>query len=260
MTSFTIVTVTFNAEAAIGRTLDSVLVQTHPAIEHLIIDGASTDNTLAVARQYKETSARLAPSHTVTIVSEADHGIYDAMNKGLARATGDYTVFLNAGDALPCAGTVAMLARLAEASAAGGGQLPGVLYGDTSVTDDNGNTLHPRRLRPPKSLSWRSFRKGMLVCHQAFYALTDIARNTPYDLHFRLSADVDWCIRVMRESERRRLPLANASETIALYTEQGLSTRNHRASLAERFCVMRRHYGLLVTIAMHAWFLVKRQR
>ena len=98
----------------------------------------------------------------------------------------------------------------------------------------------------------------MLVCHQAFYARTDIAKNLQYDLRYRFSADVDWCIRVMRESERMGLPLSNIGMVVANYTEEGATTQNHRASLKERFDVMRRHYGLLTTLVMHAWFVVRK--
>ena len=85
-----IITVTYNAEATIERTLESVAQQTYPDVEHLIIDGASKDRTLEIANRYP---------HAI-VYSEPDHGLYDAMNKGLKRATGDYLCFLNAGDKL----------------------------------------------------------------------------------------------------------------------------------------------------------------
>ena len=132
-----------------------------------------------------------------------------------------------------------------------------MLYGDTDWVDNEGRYMRRRRLTPPERLSWRSFRHGMLVCHQAFYARADIARRTPYDLRYRHSADVDWCIRVMKEAERMSLPLVNVHATIADYQREGQSTKYHRASLLERFDVMRRHYGLLQTLAMHTWFVVR---
>lgn len=134
---------------------------------------------------------------------------------------------------------------------------PGVLYGNTNIVDDKGRFLHPRRLQPPANLTWRSFRHGMLVCHQAFYARIDIAKNTQYDTRYRFSADVDWCIRVMHESERMGLSLCNTQMVLANYIEEGTTTQNHRASLKERFDVMRRHYGLFSTLFMHAWFVVR---
>ena len=128
-------------------------------------------------------------------------------------------------------------ARLEECSSEGK-PLPGVLYGDTDWVDNDGNYMSRRRLTPPEKLTWRSFRHGMLVCHQAFYARTDLAQKVPYDLRYRFSADVDWCIRIMKEAEKESLPLVNVHATIADYQREGQSTKNHRASLLERFDVM----------------------
>lgn len=260
MIRFSVVTITFNAEKVLQRTLDSVMSQTYAGVEHLIIDGASTDGTLAMAEKYKRASDNAANGHEVIVASEPDKGIYDAMNKGLKRATGNYIVFMNAGDFFPDAETLSDIAAGCRLNDTEEGLLPGVLYGNTNIVDDEGRFLRPRRLQPPQHLTWRSFRNGMLVCHQAFYARTDIARSTPYDMRYRFSADVDWCIRVMKETERRGLTLQNINKVVANYTEQGATTRNHRKSLGERFDVMRRHYGLLTTCAMHAWFILKKKR
>lgn len=256
MIQFTIVTITYNAAKVLGKTLDSIETQTYPYFEHLIIDGASTDNTLAIARDYQSRMSRQsrdAVTPPVTIVSEPDNGLYDAMNKGLSMATGDYILFLNAGDFLPEATTLETVAN----SVGEGEELPAVLYGDTDIVDQNYRFLRHRRLAPPQQLSWRSFRQGMLVCHQAFYARTDIAKEQPYNLAFRHSADVDWCIRVMKEAERRGLTLRNVNTVVANFLEGGDSAVNHRASLRERFQVMRRHYGLFTTLAMHFWFVLR---
>ena len=100
----------------------------------------------------------------------------------------------------------------------------------------------------------------MLVCHQAFYARTDIAKNQQYDTRYRFSADVDWCIRVMKETERMGLALCNTEMVVANYTEEGATTQNHQASLKERFDIMRHHYGLFTTLVMHAWFVIRSHR
>jgi hypothetical protein len=97
----------------------------------------------------------------------------------------------------------------------------------------------------------------MLVCHQAFYARTDFAIATHYDMQYRYSADVDWCIRVMKAAAKENVPLRNLHMVVANYTEEGATTMNHQASLKERFDVMRRHYGLISTLAMHAWFVIR---
>ena len=106
MIRITIATCTYNAQSTLGRTLDSVLHQTYREVEHLIIDGASTDGTLAMAEEYKLKSDSAECYHDVVIVSEPDQGLYYAMNKALTHATGDYIVFLNAGDKLPSVDTL----------------------------------------------------------------------------------------------------------------------------------------------------------
>ena len=106
MIRFTVVTITYNAETVLQRTLDSVFAQTYKGVEHLIIDGASKDHTLALVEAYKQKSDESETEHKVIIQSEPDHGIYDAMNKGLTQASSDYIVFMNAGDCFPQADTL----------------------------------------------------------------------------------------------------------------------------------------------------------
>ena len=252
---FSVVTVTYNAEGSLRRTLDSVASQTWPDIEHIIVDGASTDGTMAIAQQYAKDNDINDGAHDIVLISEPDGGLYDAMNKGLRRATGHYVVFINAGDCLHDADTLWTIVK--EVKQTAGEELPAVIYGDTDITDSCGNFLYRRAHRPPEHLSWRSFRRGMLVCHQAFYARTDIARYIAYDLQYRHSADVDWCIRVMKEGERRGLTMLNTRTTLADYMREGQTTVYHRASLRERFTVMRRHYGLCTTLLMHLFFIVR---
>lgn len=237
---FSIITVTYNAEATIERTLQSVAQQTHPDIEHLIIDGASKDKTVEIAQRYPH----------ALVVSEPDEGLYDAMNKGLQRATGDFLCFLNAGDQLHSKDTLAHLS-----SAVSDGSSIGVLYGDTHIVDNEGHFLRNRRLTPPEHLTWKSFKEGMLVCHQAFYINRHI--SLPYDTSYRFSADFDWCIRCMKEGEQRGMQNLYIHEPLADYLAEGMTTANHKASLKERFKIMAKHYGLLSTIGQHIWFIFR---
>ncbi|MGM9699468.1 MAG: glycosyltransferase family 2 protein [Prevotella sp.] len=257
MMKFSIITITYNAEKFLPRTVDSVLAQRYADVEHIIVDGASTDNTLHVASDYMQRSYAAQNGHEVRIVSEPDNGLYYAMNKGLQQATGDYVCFLNAGDSFPNANVL-------DAIANGGGfegvqqkSWPAVVYGNTDIVDDEGHFLRHRRLAPPRNLSWRSFKHGMVVCHQAFYARLDIARNILFDTRYRYSADVDWCIRIMKEAEHRRLTLRFVDAVLVNYVKEGQSTKNHRASLKERYRVMQYHYGAVTTALMHAWFAVR---
>lgn len=253
MIKFTIVTCTYNAEAVLQRTLDSVMKQSYCSVEHLIIDGVSKDKTLSMVKAYQHKNDVGETAHEIRVFSEPDKGLYDAMNKGIDRATGDYLIFLNAGDVFPSVETL----EFVEGCVGEGEELPGVLYGDTDIVNMEGRFLRHRRLTPPKRLTWRSFMWGMLVCHQSFYARTDLAKGIHYNLDYRFSADVDWCIRIMREAARRHLPLRNVNAVITNYLDGGMSVQNHQASLKERFQVMRSHYGLLATLFVHAWFVVR---
>ena len=252
--TITYVTVTYNAAAVLQRTLDSVLAQDYPDITHLIIDGASTDGTLQMVDDYIKRSNESENGHLIQVMSEPDHGIYDAMNKGIRSLDGDYVCFLNAGDFLPTPDTVSQIVSRVDAAEGG---MPAVLYGDTDIVDSEGRFLHHRRLAPPENLTWKSFRHGMLVCHQAFYARTDFAIATPYDLRYRYSADVDWCIRIMKAAAKERVSLQNLHMVVANYTEEGQTTLHHRESLKERYQVMTRHYGHVITFLMHCWFVVR---
>ena len=236
---FSIITVTFNAASEIEPTLQSVLAQTYTEYEYLLIDGGSKDDTIARAK-----ASGIEFAH---IVSEPDRGLYDAMNKGIALATGDYLCFLNAGDSFYAADTLQTIVD----AIAGEDELPGVVYGETAEVDGARNFVRMRRHKAPDNLNWRSFKNGMLVCHQAFYARRDLAPM--YDLKYRLSGDVDWCIKVMKRASK----LVKVDAVVVNYLQNGLSLKHHRASLKERFKVMSNHYGLLPTIGRHIWFIVR---
>lgn len=236
---FSIITVTYNAAAVIEPTLQSVAAQSYKNYEYLLIDGASTDDTVA-----KAVATGVEFAH---IVSEADSGLYDAMNKGIALATGDYLCFLNAGDALYAPDTLERMVAAIENFPA----LPHVVYGETAEVDEERRFVRMRRLQAPEQLTWKSFKQGMLVCHQAFFVRRDIAPL--YDLGYRFSSDVDWCIRVMKKSTL----LVNTHTTIINYLQNGLSLQNHRASLLERFNIMCKHYGVISTVFNHAWFVLR---
>lgn len=235
---FSIITVTYNAGAVLEDTIQSVITQTYRNVEYIIVDGGSKEHTLDIINRYRE--------HIHTLVSEPDKGLYDAMNKGIRLATGDYLCFLNAGDELHEDDTLQLMVHSIT-----GTELPDVLYGETAIVDEEGHFLRMRRLSAPENLNWKSFKDGMLVCHQAFFPRRELAE--PYDLRYRFSADFDWCIRIMKKSHT----LHNTHLTLIDYLNEGMTTRNHRASLHERFRIMCRHYGYLSTLARHAWFALR---
>lgn len=233
---FSIITVCYNASATIERTMRSVAAQRCHDYEHLIVDGASKDNTLQLVDM-------LATGCT-HVTSEPDNGIYDAMNKGMDLANGKYLIFLNAGDTFHSPDTLQHLA-----DAAMNHDFPGIMYGQTDLVDNDGRRLGPRHLTAPPRLTYKSFAQGMTVCHQAFVVLARIAM--PYNTRYRFSADYEWCIRCLQHSRSNfYLP-----EVLIDYLNEGVTTANRRRSLMERFRIMCLYYGTFPTIMRHIKFL-----
>ncbi|MDE6578796.1 MAG: glycosyltransferase [Muribaculaceae bacterium] len=231
-----IITITFNAADVITPTMQSIAEQTFRDFEHIIVDGASSDNTIMVARQIGGKDLR--------IISEPDNGLYDAMNKGLAMACGKYVLFLNAGDAFHSPQTLAAYAEGAK-------KKPDIIYADTVIVDSNRNYIKPRHLSAPDILTFRSFEKGMLVCHQAFMVKKELAPE--YNIDYRFSADFDWCIRCLKKSKPGKC--LNLHTVAIDYLNDGLTDKNKIASLKERFDIMRKHYGLVTTVGNHFSFI-----
>ena len=254
MIKFTIITITYNAEKNLPVTIESVKQQKYSNIEHIIVDGASKDSTVYIAKNYKENINKELTNIEVKLISEPDDGLYYAMNKGLKLASGDFTLFLNAGDSLKDSRTLELIAdKLQESTEP---ELPEIVYGDTDIVDKTGKFLRHRRLKTPKHLTKNSFLKGMTVCHQAFFVQTSLAKTQLYDIKYRYSADFDWCIRIMKTAKKpknfMKLPFVTT-----LYLDEGLTTANHEASLKERFTIMCKHYGYFKTILMHIWFVIR---
>lgn len=235
---FSIITVTRNASQQLGATLASVAAQSCRLYEHLIVDGASTDGTLELVRRMATERTRLH--------SEPDRGIYDAMNKGLAMAAGDYLIMLNAGDRFHSPDTLQQLADVILDQ-----DYPGVVYGQTDIVDAQGNYVGPRHLQAPQILTLSSFKNGMVVCHQAFTVLRKLAPN--YDTRWRFSADYEWCIRCLQHSKRN----VYTGITTIDYLAEGMTTRNRRRSLIERARIMARYYGWAPTLARHLKFALR---
>lgn len=233
-----IITITYNASGELTPTMKSVKEQSFTDYEHLIVDGASKDNTLEIARSLGGKSLR--------ILSEPDKGLYDAMNKGLKMAKGRYVLFLNAGDAFHSPDTLSAYGREAENGA-------DIIYADTVIVDKDRRVVAPRHLSAPRILSFHSFSKGMLVCHQAFMVRKDLAPH--YDLHYRFSADYDWTVKCLKRTKPGKCVNLN---TVAIdYLSDGLTDKNKLKSLSERFKIMCAHYGTLPTIFNHIKFLFR---
>ena len=233
---FSIITVTFNAANTLPATLASVKSQTCQLYEHIIMDGASKDNTIEIAKN--------ACIENLKITSEPDKGLYDAMNKAIDKSTGEYLIFLNAGDAFHSPNTLQNIADVIMDN-----DFPGIVYGQTQLVDNNRNRIGDRHLTAPETLTFKSFAEGMVVCHQAFIVLRKVA--VKYDLKYRFSADYEWCLRCLKRSMNN----IYIDETIIDYLSEGLTTANRKSSLKERFKIMCQYYGTLPTIWRHITFI-----
>jgi len=182
-----IITVVYNRRETLTLTLDSVVGQTYRQIEYIIIDGGSTDGTLALL---EERQAEFA-----VLVSEPDQGLYDAMNKGLDQATGDFCLFLNAGDAFYAADSLAQLVAVIDD--------PATYYFGTAVMTDG---EHIYRLNP-----WEPFAAGKypiaqgLPNHQASLFPRSFYHDQRYDLAFEIAADDDYKIRALKQCLARHV-------------------------------------------------------
>ncbi len=238
---FSIITVTYNAASTLPPTLKSVKEQTCQLYEYLIIDGASADNSVELVKESGLTS--------MTIISEPDNGLYDAMNKGLGIAKGDYIIFLNAGDTFHSSDSLQLIA-----DAIMGNDYPGIVYGQTQIVNAERKRIGDRHLSAPDDLTLDSFKDGMVVCHQAFIALRKIVDN--FDTRYKFSADFEWCIRCLQRSHRNKY----VDAIIIDYLSEGITTSNHKASLWERFKIMSHYYGLFPTIFRHFKFFIRNLR
>jgi glycosyltransferase involved in cell wall biosynthesis len=243
--SLTVITIVYNNVMDIEGTLLSVINQTYPNIEYIVVDGGSTDGTLEIIKKYEERISKL--------VSEKDEGIYDAMNKGLALATKDYVVFMNSGDTFFANDTVEKVFAFAPDA--------DIYYGETEMIADNGQSFGRRRHQAPAVFSWRSFKFGMSVSHQAIYVRRAIAE--PFDRQYELSSDIDWIIRAAKKAKK----IINVNQYVAKYRVGGMSKTKHRQSLLERFAIMKRYYGLAPTVFNHGviafnlgWYWLKNKR
>ena len=240
-----VITIVYNNVRDIERTMLSVLNQTYDAIEYIVVDGASNDGTLEVIKRYEDRLAKL--------ISEKDKGIYDAMNKGLALAAGDYVIFMNSGDEFYGNDTVAkVFATAADAD---------IYYGETEMVNDERESLGQRRHTVPDKFNWRSFKYGMSVSHQAIYIKRVLTE--PYDMRYQLSADIDWIIRAAKKAKK----IVKVEGYVAKYLVGGMSKAKHKQSLLERFDIMKRHYGLIPTLLNHTviaynlgWYWMKNKR
>jgi glycosyltransferase involved in cell wall biosynthesis len=239
MPLLSIITITYNAEEFLERTILSILKQSNQAFEYLIIDGKSTDSTLSIVENYR--------SRVDALVTEPDKGLYDAMNKGLKQATGKYIWYLNAGDEIADANTIDRLFTILKNN-------PDIVYSDTYMVDEKGKVLGLRsEILPhkvPEKLTWQKFNLGMLICHQSFIVKRALAPNY---IENNLSADIDWEIKCLKLAKR----VEQFSGVLSRYLVGGLSSQKHLQSLKDRYRVLKYHFGFIPNAISHVRIVLR---
>lgn len=207
-----VITAVRNDERGIRTTLASIEEQEYGDIEHVVVDGASTDGTADVVR--------CAGGRVARFLSEADRGVYDAFNKGLALATGDVVGYLNAGDSYVNGAVVRRIAAEFETREVG------AAFGDVVITDPDEPRRVLRRYRSgrftPERMAW-----GYMPAHPTLFVRREAyARSGGYDADYRIAGDFDLCIRLFL---KQKLHYAYLPEVLVRMPRGGLSNSGWRS-------------------------------
>lgn len=195
-----------NNKDNLSKTIESVRRQNYDNIEYIIIDGGSTDGTLDIIKQNEDKIYKW--------ISEKDNGIYDAMNKGIRLATGDYIWFLNSGDMIFSNDTLNKMFEISK--------MADVFYGDTELFDESGKSFGKRKLKtPPENLSWKNMIDGMIITHQSLIVKRNIIPE--YDLKYIYVADIDWTIKVLKNSNE----VCNTHQILSKFLMGGFSRKKY---------------------------------
>ncbi len=225
-----IITVVFNSELYLEKTILSIINQEYANIEFIIVDGGSKDNTLEIIKKYEKFITKW--------ISEKDNGLYDAMNKGISLAKGNYVWFMNSGDEIYNLSVLEDI-FLNEINS------PDIIYGETEIINYKGQSVGMRRHSTPEILNWKSLKWGMLVCHQSVLVKREIVEN--YHLTYKHSSDFEWLIRMLKKSKR----IYNSKLILSKFMDGGQTSKNLTAGLKERYKIMVNYYGIISTIFIH---------
>lgn len=229
----TVVTVCYNAVRDIEQTIQSVLNQTYPNIEYIIIDGVSTDGTIEVIKEYAD---RLA-----YFVSEPDNGIYDAMNKGIKHSTGEWINFLNAGDCFANNNIITKIFANGFDYNNEYGFIYGYAYVKTSIA-----TKLSTRIQP----FWESeqYIHGKGFCHQSCFIKTKLAKDFPYELRYKVNADYKMLYDIIKAGYKPYF----CDIPIAVYeVENGFSKKNQVISFKECADILGRNNTIRYYFLLH---------
>lgn len=218
----TVITVCYNAAKDLPVTIESVLAQDLVNYEYIIQDGNSTDDTERIVRSYEEKFAK----HGIRLIyhKEKDSGLYDAMNKAVSSAAGEYVNFMNAGD---CFYDGKVLSK--AAAAAGENALPTIMYGDCAVYEYGLFYLFTKSLP--------DIGETMPFSHQSVFARTSFAKEHPFDTGYRYSADYDFLLTAYDKKAR----FCDLGTIVCITTADGLSSVHYHDTLMESARILKAH-------------------
>lgn len=225
-----IITVVYNNKQNFLKTLNNIKNQTYNNIEYIVIDGGSTDGTVEVIKNNTDIIDKW--------ISEKDNGIYDAMNKGIDMATGDYLCFMNAGDVFYENSTIEKVFKVCDNA--------DVYYGDTELLDETGKSWGRKQLKKtPENLKWQDMINGMVVTHQSLIIKSNLI--TKYNLTYKYCSDIDWTLNVLKKAKF----ICNTKLIITSFLMGGYSRKNTIKSLIERFSILSKHFNIFLVIFNH---------
>ncbi|GHT38798.1 glycosyl transferase [Bacteroidia bacterium] len=221
----TIITVVYNGVSSIGKTIRSVIGQTYPAIEYIIIDGGSTDGSVEIITNY-ETKFGIGQLHITKWLSERDTGLYNAMNKGVKMATGEWICFLNSGDVFVDRGSVQKIVQAMQDGI--DPQSPAIFYGNILIQNADGTYREKIAQEPCNS-------HRMYFCHQSAFVKTSLLHQYPFDERHRMSADLKFFKQCYYDDRR----FFHANFPVVIYDTSGISNTQRQSGLRDNIAVIK---------------------
>jgi glycosyltransferase involved in cell wall biosynthesis len=217
-----IITVVYNAHKYLEETMQSVINQTYQNVEYIIIDGGSTDGTLDIIKKYE--------NRIDYWVSEKDKGIYDAMNKGIDLASGEWINFMNAGD---CFFDNKVLSNLFQ------NDLKDIdlFYGNHAVKNENTSLLKEVNVKN------NNYKRNIPFCHQSLFVKSDLLKNNLFDLQFKIAADYEQFLRL----KSKNMQILHIPLTISIYLDGGISSVSREKLINEYYKIMKKYFPIYAT-------------
>ena len=213
---FSIITVVFNGEKSITKTINSVLKQSYDNFEYIIIDGNSTDNTKIIISNFKES--------LTNFISENDLGIYDAMNKGIRLAKGEWVNFMNSGDVFYDENVLYNISKSIDEDALN----LDIIYGN-HILNFNDSLI---KIKP---MNLNRLNYEMAFCHQSTFIKNDILKNNYFNLQYKYASDFD----MMNKLYLKKMIFKYIDLDICIFDQsEGATLKNYKESIKERFLII----------------------